>query len=294
MVEEINWRNLNASQLEEEYSPSSVIGGNYLPFIHEYIKRSDDVASSNSIIECFYGPMQSNSVDLILPENTPKDKPFPLLVFIHGGYWQELSKKESLFAAKDILSEGIAFAAVDYTLCPNVTIQAIVDECVMALRYLQSIGSKYNFDPNKIILAGSSAGAHLASMCVLEGMKAKNDSSLRIASTILVSGIYELEPIIQTSINDAIKMNRTVANSMSPMLKDLENFPDTLIVWGENETAEFKGQSNVFSKKLIEFGVNVKAFEVPSRNHFDVILDLTNRNTLLGYEFYKLIAKVKS
>ena len=131
-------------------------------------------------------------------------------------------------------------------------------------------------------------------MCVLEGMKAKNDSSLRIASTILVSGIYELEPIIQTSINDAIKMNRTVANSMSPMLKDLENFPDTLIVWGENETAEFKGQSNVFSKKLIEFGVNVKAFEVPSRNHFDVILDLTNRNTLLGCEFYKLIAKVKS
>jgi arylformamidase len=78
------------------------------------------------------------------------------------------------------------------------------------------------------------------------------------------------------------------------MLKDLENFPDTVIVWGENETAEFKGQSNVFSKKLIEFGVNVKTFEVPSRNHFDVILDLTNRNTLLGCEFYKLIAKVKS
>lgn len=294
MVEEVNWRNLNAAQLEEEYSPSSVIGGNYLPFIHEYIKRSDDVASSNSIIECFYGPMKSNSVDLILPENTPKDKPVPLLVFIHGGYWQELSKKESLFAAKDILSEGIAFAAVDYTLCPNVTIQEIVDECVMALRYLQSIGPKYNFDPNKIVLAGSSAGAHLASMCVLEGMKAKDNSPLRIASTILVSGIYELEPIIQTSINDAIKMDRTVANSMSPMLKDLENFPDTLIVWGENETAEFKGQSNVFSKKLIEFGVSVKAFEVPSRNHFDVILDLTKRNTLLGYEFYKLIAKVKS
>lgn len=294
MVEDLNWQNLNAEQLEEEYSPSSVIGGNYLPFINEYIKRSDDVASSNIIIECFYGPMQSNSVDLILPENTPKDKPVPLLVFLHGGYWQELSKKESLFAAKDILSEGIAFAAVDYTLCPHVTIREIVDECIRALRYLKSIGSKYNFDPNKIVLAGSSAGAHLASMCVLEAMKAKDNSSLRIASTILVSGVYELEPIIQTSINDAIKMDRAVANSMSPMLKDLENFPDTLIVWGENETAEFKGQSSKFSKKLVEYGIRVKAFEVPSRNHFDVILDLTKRDTVLGEEFYKLITKVKS
>ena len=91
MVEDLNWQNLNAEQLEEEYSPSSVIGGNYLPFIQEYIERSDDVASSNSIIECFYGPIQSNSIDLILPENITEDKPVPLLVFIHGGYWQELS-----------------------------------------------------------------------------------------------------------------------------------------------------------------------------------------------------------
>ena len=294
MVEDLNWQNLNAEQLEEEYSPSSVIGGNYLPFIQEYIERSDDVASSNSIIECFYGPIQSNSIDLILPENITEDKPVPLLVFIHGGYWQELSKKESLFAAKDILSEGMAFAAIDYTLCPEVTIGEIVNECIGALRYLKSIGPKYNFDPNKIVLAGSSAGAHLASMCVLESIKAKDNSSLRIASTILVSGVYELEPLIQTSINDAIKMDRSVAISMSPMLKDLEDFPDTLIVWGENETAEFKGQSSKFSKKLVEYGISVKAFEVPSRNHFDVILDLTKRDTVLGEEFYKLITKVKS
>ena len=294
MVVDLNWQNLNAEQLEEEYSPSSVIGGNYLPYINEYIKRSDDVASSNIIIECFYGPMESNSIDLILLENITEDKPVPLLVFIHGGYWQELSKKESLFAAKDILSEGMAFAAIDYTLCPEVTIGEIVNECIGALRYLKSIGPKYNFDPNKIVLAGSSAGAHLASMCVLESIKAKDNSSLRIASTILVSGVYELEPIIQTSINDAIKMDRSVAISMSPMLKELKDFPDTLIVWGENETAEFKGQSSKFSKKLVEYGIRVKAFEVPSRNHFDVILDLTKRDTVLGEEFYKLITKVKS
>ena len=57
----------------------------------------------------------------------------PLLVFFHGGYWQELSKNESLFTAPDCIANGIAFAAIDYTLAPKVTLGTIVDQSRRAI-----------------------------------------------------------------------------------------------------------------------------------------------------------------
>ena len=64
----------------------------------------------------------------------------PVLVFFHGGYWQELSKQESAFAAPQCLARGIAYAAVDYTLAPKATLSAIVDECRAAVARLADVG----------------------------------------------------------------------------------------------------------------------------------------------------------
>ena len=96
MFSKINWRELENSEIEREYSPSSTIGGNYLPYINEYIRESNLVKESYDVIECSYGPLSTNTLDLILPKNFLEGALVPLIVFIHGGYWQELSKNESL------------------------------------------------------------------------------------------------------------------------------------------------------------------------------------------------------
>ena len=119
---------------QREYSPSSCLpNGDYQTYILEYRRASeaawaragDHPTASTTTVR--YGDDEAHVIDVMALGG---DRPAPLLAFIHGGYWQELSKKESLFAAKDILSEGMAFAAIDYTLCPEVTIGEIVNECI--------------------------------------------------------------------------------------------------------------------------------------------------------------------
>ena len=294
MLNKINWRELENSEIEREYSPSSTIGGDYLPYINEYIRESNLVKESYGVIPCAYGPLKTNTLDLILPRNLTDGAPVPLIVFVHGGYWQELSKKESLFLGKQILEEGYAFAAIDYSLCPSVKIEQIVDECRMALSWLKSAGSSYGFDSEKIILTGSSAGAHLSAMCSLTDNHESRSASYIPAATVLVSGIYELEPLIHTSINDALQMSKDSAIILSPLFKSLKFFPQTLITWGENETDEFKYQSEAFAQNLMDYGILVETCEVIGKNHFDIILDLANKNGTLGKKFYKLIEDVCS
>ena len=91
-----------------------------------------------------------------------------MIVFIHGGYWQELSKRESFSPAASFVSRGIAYAAVDYTLAPTATIDEIVAECRAASAALHAAASDLDVDPERIVLAGSSAGAHLAAMVCLD------------------------------------------------------------------------------------------------------------------------------
>jgi arylformamidase len=288
-VKTTNWKNLSLGDREKEYSPSSVIGDNYLPFIRQYSELSAVGRNAfGNLIECKYGPELSNTLDLILPETGSSIKPGPLVVFIHGGYWQELSKKESLFPALGFVNEGIAFAALDYTLCPKVSLKEIVAECRTALEWLEREAANYYYDPERIIVAGSSAGAHLAAMCALNS----SEGFLGPAACVLVSGIYDLEPLIETNINEAVKLTREMAFSESPLFGDLSGFPQTLIAWGEHETNEFKFQSNVFAEALKSSETILQGLEVPGRNHFDVILDLASRDTILGQQVFRLIKDV--
>ena len=98
---------------EREYSPSSCIGGNPAPHLRAYAELS--AAALQACVaqrDLAYGDKASNQLDLFLPPAGGGGLP-PLLVFIHGGYWQELSKQSSLFAAPGCIQGNFAFAAID-------------------------------------------------------------------------------------------------------------------------------------------------------------------------------------
>jgi arylformamidase len=275
------WRQWDLATREREYSPSSCIGGNYQPFIAAYAERSAAArAQLAGRLNLRYGRGAAQQLDLFLPPAA--EKPPPLLVFIHGGYWQELSKNESSFAALDAVRQGVAFAAIDYTLAPAASVAEMVDECRAALAWLHEHARALGFDSGRISVAGSSAGAHLAAMVALAGAP-----TLRAA--ILVSGIYELEPLVGTSINDALALDTEAARSLSPCQQPLAGFPPCIVCWGEVETAEFKRQGQDFAARLRAAGTACEAFEVPARNHFDVILDLANPATALGAATRRLL-----
>jgi arylformamidase len=277
---------LSLEDREREYSPSSCIGGDYAPFLRAYADRSATALAGRAVQRDLpYGDQPAQRLDLFVPPAKGPGAPLPpLLVFIHGGYWQELSKNSSLFGAPGALDAGFAYAAIDYTLAPHASIGAIAIECRNALRWLHAHGAALGFDASRILVAGSSAGAHLAAMCCVRGWTEDHDLPSDLpAAGVLVSGVYELEPLIGTSIDKALSLTARDAARWSPIRLPLGTFPPAVVCWGEIETDEFERQSRAFADAVAAAGAPRPAlFEVPARNHFDVILDLSERGTLLG------------
>jgi arylformamidase len=287
---------LDPATREREYSPSSCIGGHYQPFIAAYKERSAAAREQAQAVggrwmEARYGERPAQRMDICLPParaalgTGARELPVAALVFIHGGYWQELAAADSLFPATLCAQRGLAFVALDYTLAPKATVGAIVAECRAALAWLAANAAVLGLDARRMVVAGSSAGAHLAAMvCVPHklppGLETPAPPAVRAA--ILVSGIYELEPLIGTSVNEALGLDASQAAAQSPLRQPLRGFPPTLICWGDNETAAFKAQSRAMAQALQAAGTPVTRFEVPGRNHFDVILDLAEPASELG------------
>lgn len=292
-LDSLPWQQMSLLQRERAYSPSSCIGGDYLPFITAYQTRSRDARAQCTALGATwathrYGPLPAQQLVLCTPSRQGMQggqsgtKP-GLLVFIHGGYWQELSAQDSLFAASACLQGGQAFAAIDYTLAPQATVADIVAECREAVAWLFTHALHLGVDASRIVVAGSSAGAHLAAMVALPGAPPNgHGGAFAVRAAVLVSGIFDLEPLVGTSINAALGLNPASARQASPAKAPLGGFPETVVCWGAIETDEFKRQSGQFAAALRATGTPCALFEIPERNHFDVILDIADPSTRLG------------
>ena len=280
----LGWLKYPLKKRESEYSPSSMIGGNYKPFIDEY-KNKSHLARSKAKSEIYqYGISSSHKIEITVSDTSSNNELKPLLIFIHGGYWQELSLEESFFPAIHANKNKIGFAAINYTLAPKATIDQIVYECQSAIEWIFTHCNELGFDSKKIVISGSSAGAHLAAMHSLKRKPTNNH-----VGNILVSGIYDIQPLIKTSVDEALCLDLDEALRNSPLFYELKDFPPTIVAWGEIETDQFKKQSKIFANKLIEDKIPVRTLEVKNKNHFDVILDLADYDTPLGMELKMLL-----
>jgi arylformamidase len=283
--DQLGWRSFSDADRHREYSPSSCVGGEIQPFLTEYAEASATARSwareqGFELRTLCYGASESQTVDVV----TPDGDLVPLVVFIHGGYWQQLSKLDSFAPAQDFLSRGVAYAAVDYTLAPSATVEEIIAECRRAVSMIREKADDLGIDADRIVIAGSSAGGHLTAMVALDPT-----ISWRPAAMVLLSGVYELEPLIGTPMNDALDLDLTAARRSSPARLRIASPPRALVAWGENETAQFKRQSRLFAERLRAAGANTTQHEVAGRNHFDILTDLGREASELGAAVHRLI-----
>jgi len=274
---------LDSATREREYSPSSLIGGNYAPFLERYQVESTRSHRTLPVMrDLRYGPAPRALLDFF---PAPAGAVGPgLLVYIHGGYWQELSKDQSAFLAPAWHRAGVAHAVVGYTLAPAARLPDIVSECRAALRWLQASANSLRFDAGNMVVAGSSAGGYLAAACA-DGLERP------LRGIVPVSGIYDVAPLIGTSINDALGLDASTASALD-LLSTTRQFCPGVVAWGEIETSEFKRQSQAFAARLATEGLRSTCLEIPGRNHFDVIFELGNPESALFAAAHALFAHV--
>jgi arylformamidase len=262
--------------IDREFSPSLLVPdlGRYLD---EYRTRSSRALACRRVhTDLRYGPGPAERLDLF-PTPAPDA---PLQVFVHGGFWQELGKPFASFVAADFLDRGVAFAALGYGLAPVYRLDEIVAMVRRAVWWLARNAPRFGVDPARIHLSGSSAGAHLAAMALLPGWVPDGRAPADlIAGVTLLSGVYDLAPLLGSYVNDALALTEADVRRNSPLGRLPSRLPPTVIARGEIETDEFVRQHSALVAAFPGRAVEVVA---AGRNHFDLPYDLADPDTALG------------
>lgn len=277
------YRGYDKQELDGEYAPSSCVEDINV-YLDEYVRLSQaarDAAAEEGGAEfgLRYGDGDEETLDLFLPRQA---KDAPLHIYIHGGYWQLLSKDESSFSATLFQEHGSHLAVINYTLAPAQTLTGIVDECRRAIAWLHRNADRFGYDRERIHLSGSSAGAHLCMMMLLTDWRDYGLPVHAVSGVCAVSGIYDLEPVQLSYVNDKVGMDVAEALANSPIRHELRNRCPVIFAYGDNETAEFKRQTDEYSEELQAGGWDIRFSEIAERNHFDVILDLCDARSWLA------------
>ena len=283
------YRNFNQEELDNQYRASATVPNIQL-FIDQYISLSSDAQMNlDCILDLKYGPGDEETLDLF---PVPKQKSSPLFIFIHGGYWRMLSKNESSFMAPNLVRKNVAVAAINYTLAPYAKIDQIVSECRRSIKWLYDNATNYGIDREQIYVGGSSAGGHLTGMMVSRNWQ----NSYGIPSDVIkgglpISGLFDLEPIAKSFVNEWMGMSDIDAKRNSPDQNITDQGCPLIVAVGENETSEFKRPSSEFTKLWNNNGRIANFLECKNNNHFDAPLELCKADSIMTKSLISMIVK---
>lgn len=197
----------------------------------------------------------------------------PLLVFIHGGFWRALDRHIFGFIAEHYVAAGVHVAMIGYELAPSVHIGQIVGQAKAAMRWLNGHASALNIDVHRVSVSGHSAGGHLAAL--IAATPPQELGGQRLVAAIPVSGVFDLAPLMLTSINHDVRMTVHDARRYSLMAEPAFHVERMIVAVGGRETEGFVGQSRDFAAAAARLGVQASLEIVPDRTHFDVLEDLS-------------------
>ncbi|HXP74770.1 MAG TPA: alpha/beta hydrolase [Stellaceae bacterium] len=208
-------------------------------------------------------------------------KPAPCLLFIHGGYWQALGKSDFSFLVPAFQDAGIAVAVADYTLAPKADMDEIVRQNRAAVAWLQRNAREHGIDPARIHVAGHSAGGHLAAMVLETDWRAFGLDRDPVRGACAISGLYDLEPIRLSYLNDVLALDAAAAERNSPLLHLPKQSPPLILSVGTGETDEFLRQQESFATAWRAAGLPLEVADQPGDNHFDAVERLGQPQSLL-------------
>jgi arylformamidase len=214
-----------------------------------------------------YGPGARHTIDFFPAKNNEG----PIVVFIHGGYWQAFDASSFSHLAAGLNVHGISVAIPSYDLCPNVAVADIIQQMQTAARELARLG-------RPLVMSGHSAGGHLAA-CMLATDWRALDAALPdnlVTSAYTISGLFDLVPLVKTTVNNALRLDDVAARDASPLFWTAPARGSLDAVVGGNESAEYFRQSRSMVETWGAAGLATRFAAIPDANHFTAIAPLAD------------------
>jgi arylformamidase len=258
-----------------------------------HIKRWEDRSREaekklKGVYDIAYGDHERERLD-IYPSSKKKSK---TLIFIHGGYWQKFDKSLFQFVAEAFLPYEFTVVLITYPLAPSVPLDQIVASCKRAVQWVHANIQQYNGDPDELYVAGHSAGGHLAVMLMSAGRQHSNTSfpAGMVKAVCAMSGLFDLEPIRLSEINQITKLDEHAVSGNSPVdLMPVCHCPMVIAV-GADESDEFISQSAALYFSWQKHNVPMELLQLPAINHYSIVESFADKNSSLHAAMLQLMS----
>jgi arylformamidase len=232
-----------------------------------------------------YGPTEDETLDLF-----PAARPdAPILVFIHGGAWRNLSKEDSSYAAPAFVAAGTNFVVLNFANIPKVRLPDMVAQVRRGVAWVYRNARELGGDPERLYVAGCSSGGHLtANLLVTDWPQMHDLPNTIIKGGLCVSGMYDLEPVMLSARSSYVKISKEEEADLSPA-RHLDRLSCPIaIAYGEKETHEFQRQARDFAAMLKPRGRLFDLVLLRGLNHFEVGSALGDPNS----DLFRLAARL--
>ena len=255
----LSWATLSQAERDAAYDNNAAVR-NSAALIAERNQLSETLrASRNSFLDVPYGDRERTKIDLY----PAADKTAPCLVFLHGGYWQRNSREVFAMLVEGVAAHGWSVAIPGYSLAPDASLTDIVTEISRSLDWLAQNGESYGIS-GPVVLSGWSAGAQLVAMAL---------EHPRVTAGLAISGVYDLAPIRDTGLNNALKLTDQEVARLSPLrLPAVHKRLD--IAYGTAELPALVFDSIQLHEARMAAGAPGKLFPIEGADHFSILSEL--------------------
>ena len=284
----ILYKGMDAETLEAEYNLVARRGPDFPDLVERWIARNEiHKQKSGARIDLAYGEGDREKLDFF----SGGDINGPVVIYIHGGYWQRGDKNMYSFVSEAFIKHGVSVSMLNYNLTPSVRMGQIPPQIRKAVSWNWHHADDLGFSREKIYVMGHSAGGHLTAMMMATHWP-DFDSALPadlVKGGIPISGVFELEPIVHTSLNTGPQMDIDEAIIESPtFIPPVTNAPQ-LVVVGGGETSEFLRQSDDYADKFRTPERAMERYDVPDMDHFDELERLAEDDSVFFEKSMNLI-----
>jgi arylformamidase len=255
-----DWRSMNQHDRDLGLNNSVAVAGS-AEMVAGWEQRSADLRKRlSSHLDLRYGPRERNRIDFLKSRDNA-----PTLLFIHGGYWQARAKEVFAIFAKGPMAHGINVALIGYTLAPDATLDQIVAEIHGGIDYLTGELPGLGAAGGGIVASGWSAGGHLTSMAL---------SHPKVRAGIAISGIYDLEPVRHSYLNEKLRLDGPMSHRNSPMAQPGGAAKPLSLVVGSAELPLLRKQTADFAGHRARYGLPVTYEEIAGADHFTIMNEM--------------------